>query len=118
MPRFRRPARSLYRASPLRLHALVESIPAEVRAMLAVFCCRRSHLASLGLAVASTCERDDLIKFGGELGALVFVQSRQVPPVMSDKRRKVTLSRLSADRNTVSGATMVTPASLREEHGK
>jgi hypothetical protein len=108
----------LYRASPLGLHVLVESIPVEVRAMLAVFCCRRSHLASLGLAVASTCERDDLIKFGGELGALVFVQSRQVPPVISDKRRKVTLSPLSADRNTLSGATMVTPASLPEEHGK
>ena len=85
----------LYRASPLGLHALVESVPAEVRAMLSVFCCRRTHLASLGLAIASTCERDQLIKSGGELGALIFVQSREVPPVIAERRRKVTLSRNS-----------------------
>jgi hypothetical protein len=85
----------LYRASPMGLHALVESVPADVRAMLAIFCCRRTHLATLGLAVASTCERDDLMMAGGELGALIFVRSRQVPPVISERRRKVTLSRSS-----------------------
>jgi hypothetical protein len=81
----------LYRASPLALHALVESVPAEVRAMLAVFCCRRTHLASLGLAIASTCDRDQLIQSGGELGALIFVQSREVPRAILERRRKVSL---------------------------
>jgi hypothetical protein len=87
---------NLYRASPTSLHALIESVPAEVRAMLAIFCSRRTHLASLGLAIASTCERDELMKSGGEQGALVFAQSRQIPPLISQKRRKVTLPRSSA----------------------
>jgi hypothetical protein len=83
----------LYRASPEGLHALVESVPAEVRALLAVFCSRRAHLATLGLAIASTCEREQLVKSGGELGAHIFAQSRQGPPVIAEGRRKVTLTR-------------------------
>jgi len=82
----------LYRASPEGLHALVESVPAQVRGMLAVYCSRRTHLATLGLAIASTCERNELIKSGGEFGAVLFAQSRQAPPHTPEKRRKVTLS--------------------------
>src|SRR3954451_21732305 len=82
----------LYRASPEGLHALVESVPAQVRAMLAVYCSRRTHLATLGLAIASTCERNELIRSGGQLGAAIFVQSRTIPHVAPEKRRKVTLS--------------------------
>ena len=82
----------LYRASPEGLHALVESVPAQVRAMLALYCSRRTHLATLGLAIASTCERNELIKSGGQLGAFIFVQSREALPVAPEKRRKVTLS--------------------------
>ena len=82
----------LYRASPEGLHALVESVPAPVRAMLAVYCSRRAHLAVLGLAVASTCERSELVNSGGQLGAAIFVQSRQALHVAPEKRRKVTLS--------------------------
>jgi len=85
----------LYRASPAGLHALVETVPAEVRAMLAIFCSRRAHLASLGLAIASTCERNQLTRSGGEWGALIFAQSREVPAVIPERRRKVTLSRSS-----------------------
>src|SRR5215210_6259959 len=85
----------LYRASPMGLHALVESVPPGVRAMLAVFCSRRAHLASLGLAIASTCERRELIKSGGELGAVIFAQSREASPVIPEKRRGVTLPRSS-----------------------
>src|SRR3954466_5988688 len=83
----------LYRASPGGLHALVESVPAEVRAMLAIFCSRRAHLASLGLAIASTCERDQLMRSGVDLGAVIFLPSRQVPPLIAASRGKVTLSR-------------------------
>ena|ERR1043166_496328 len=82
----------LYRASPEGLHALVESIPSRTRAMLALYCYRRSHLSSLALAIASTCERGDMIAAGGQLGAVVFEQSRLAPKVPEEKRRKVTLS--------------------------
>ena len=82
----------LYRASPQGLHALVETIPSQVRAMLAVYCSRRSHLASLGLAIASTCERGEMIRSGGEFGAVIFAQSREAPAATQEKRRKVTLS--------------------------
>ena len=81
----------LYRASPEGLHSLVESIPAQVRATLAIFCSRRSHLASLGLALASTCERNELIKSGGQFGASIFADYRQAPFVAVEKRRKITL---------------------------
>lgn len=51
----------LYHASPLGLHALVDTVPAKTRALLAHYCYRRSHLFELGLAIASTCDRRDLI---------------------------------------------------------
>ena len=82
----------LYRASPAGLHALVDSIPPGTRALLALYCYRRSHLSGLALAIASTCERSDMIGAGGALGAAVFEQSRQAPKAVEEKRRKVTLS--------------------------
>jgi len=45
----------LYRSSPQGLHALVETVAPRVRAMLALYCYRRSHLSQLALAIASTC---------------------------------------------------------------
>ena len=84
---------TLYRASPHGLAALVESISPTVRAMLAIYCYRRSHLMGLGLAIASTCQRIDLLTVGRELGNAVFEQSRQAPDIVPEKRRKVTLSR-------------------------
>jgi hypothetical protein len=86
----------LYRASPEGLHALVESIAPQVRAMLAIYCARRSHMASLALAIASTCERGELVGAGHEFGAALFAQSRQAPTVVPGKRRKVTLATASA----------------------
>jgi hypothetical protein len=82
----------LYRASPQGLHALVDSIPPKTRALLALYCYRRSHLSSLALAIASTCEKNEMIGAGGQLGAAVFEQSRQAPKDAPEKRRKVTLS--------------------------
>ena len=86
----------LYRASPEGLHALVETIPANVRAMLALYCYKRAHLSALALAVASTCERAELVTAGGELGSVIFAQSRKAPETVREKRRKVTLSTGSA----------------------
>ncbi len=86
----------LYRSSPEGLHALVETIPANVRAMLALYCYRRTHLSDLAIAVASTCERQELVLAGGELGSVVFDQSRKAPELAREKRRKITLASGSA----------------------
>ena len=45
----------LYRANKLGLPVLVATVPPHLRAMLALFCYRRSHLHSLGLAIAASC---------------------------------------------------------------
>ena len=45
----------LYRANEHGLARLVESVSSEVRAKLALFCYRRSHLHSLALAIACHC---------------------------------------------------------------
>ena len=59
----------LYRASPEGLAALIKTVPAETRAMLAVYCYRRAHLQALGLTIAETCSEHDLQRFGGRMGA-------------------------------------------------
>ena len=45
----------MYRASESGLAKLVDSVSSDVRAMLALFCYRRSHLHSLALAIAASC---------------------------------------------------------------
>jgi hypothetical protein len=42
-----------------------------------VYCYRRAHLASIGLAIAATCEKDDLAAVGGNAGAALFDRSRE-----------------------------------------
>jgi hypothetical protein len=87
---------SLYRASPQGLPELVLSVPAETRAMLALFCYRRSHMQDLALAIASTCEVRDLVRWGGALGSAIYAMAQQSvrgpPPAEATGRRKVTLS--------------------------
>jgi hypothetical protein len=87
----------LYSASKLGLPALVASVPPTVRATLALFCYHRSHLHSLGLAIAASCDEDDLVRFGGRVGAALFTRSREAPPPQplashQANRRKITLS--------------------------
>jgi len=87
---------SLYRANPQGLPELVLSVPAETRAMLALFCYRRSHMQELALAIASTCELRDLVQWGGALGSAIYAMARQSvsKPAITESagRRKVTLS--------------------------
>jgi hypothetical protein len=59
----------LYRSSPEGVAALIMTVPAQTRAMLADYCYRRAHLQSLGLAIAKTCSEHDLQRFGGRMGA-------------------------------------------------
>jgi hypothetical protein len=87
---------SLYRSSAQGLPELVLSVPAETRAMLALFCYRRSHMQELALAIASTCELRDLVQWGGTLGSTIHAMARQTAskPAVTEAsgRRKVTLS--------------------------
>ena len=86
----------LYRASPQGLPDLVASVPGETRAMLALFCYKRSHLHDMAIAIASSCERRDLIEWGGALGSALYSMSRQAGPVApaaeTSNRRRITLS--------------------------
>jgi hypothetical protein len=62
----------------------------------ALFCYRRSHLHSIGLAIAASCDKDSLVWAGGSVGAFVFACSREASPreVQSARadRRKITLA--------------------------
>jgi hypothetical protein len=87
----------LYRASEHGLPKLVESVSPEVRAMLALFCYRRSHLHALAMAIATSCSERDLIKLGGRVGSTLYALSREpaarVAAVSSSNGRKpITLS--------------------------
>jgi hypothetical protein len=87
----------LYRASEHGLPQLVESVSPEVRAMLALFCYRRSHLHALAMAIAGSCSERDLIQLGGRVGSTLYALSREpaarVAAVSSGNGRKpITLS--------------------------
>jgi hypothetical protein len=64
----------LYRASAHGLNELIATVSPTARALLAVYCYRRAHLASIGLAIAATCEKDDLTSLGGNVGTILFEQ--------------------------------------------
>ena len=88
---------SLYRASKHGLPELIATVTPDVRAALALYCYRRGHLKSIGLAIASTCDIYDLETAGGAAGAALFARSREVtpaPPVASQyvARQKITLA--------------------------
>jgi hypothetical protein len=82
----------LYQSNPGGLAMLVLTIPAQTRAILALYCFKRVHLKSIAFALAVTCDKDDLIIHGGDFGADLYERARRVPPVV-EQRRKITLSR-------------------------
>jgi hypothetical protein len=87
----------LYSASRLGLPVLVATVPPNTRAMLALFCYRRSHLYELGLVIAASCNEDDLVQCGARLGEALFAKSREAPKLLpvaskSPHRRKITLA--------------------------
>jgi hypothetical protein len=71
---------SLYRASKEGLPALIATVSPDVRAALASYCYRRGHLQGIGLAIASTCDEHDLVRWGGTAGAALFARSREAAP--------------------------------------
>ncbi|MGB8401800.1 hypothetical protein [Bradyrhizobium sp.] len=87
----------MYRASAGGLPVLVESVSSDVRAMLALFCYRRSHLHSLALAIAASCSERELIHFGGRVGSALYALSREPAARASSlsfygNRKPITLS--------------------------
>ncbi|MGQ0684920.1 hypothetical protein [Bradyrhizobium sp.] len=87
----------MYRASEHGLPKLVESVSPEVRAMLALFCYRRSHLHQLALAIAASCSERELIEIGGRVGSTLYALSREPAArtsasTSSGNRKPITLS--------------------------
>jgi hypothetical protein len=88
----------MYRANENGLPVLVESVSSEVRAMLALFCYRRSHLHSLAFSIAASCSERDLILLGGRVGSALYALSRQAsttrsrPSASYGNRKPITLS--------------------------
>ena len=87
----------MYRANENGLPQLVESVSSDVRAMLALFCYRRSHLHSLALSIAATCSERELIHLGGRVGSTLYALSREAPatrsaPSSHGGRKPITLS--------------------------
>lgn len=85
----------LYRSNENGLPSLVDTVSPEIRAMLALYCYRRSHLHALGVAIAASCGERDLQQWGGRAGATLFAISRQAPaarPAPAAHRKSITLS--------------------------
>src|ERR1700753_1625904 len=87
----------MYRANENGLAQLVESVSSEVRAMLALFCYRRSHLHALALSIASSCSERELVNFGGRGGTTLYTlprapAGRSAPSSPYGNRKPITLS--------------------------
>ena len=86
----------MYRASEHGLPQLVASVSPDVRAMLALFCYRRSHLYALALTIAASCSEQDLVQVGGRVGSTLYGLSRepaaQTSPALQGGRKPITLS--------------------------
>jgi hypothetical protein len=83
----------MYRASAHGLSELIATVSPTARVLLAVYCYRRVHLASIGLAIAATCDEEDLTHLGGNIGAVLFERARE-----ASNRRPLTPTRPTRDR--------------------
>ena len=86
----------LYRASSHGLVDLVATLNPTTRAMLALYCYRRAHLRSIGLAIAVSCDQAELEYLSGHAGTVLFEKAREAPreALLSHdrERQKITLS--------------------------
>src|SRR5258708_8103889 len=87
----------MYRANEHGLARLVESVSSDVRAMLALFCYRRSHLHTLALSIAATCSERELIELGGRVASTLYALSgkpspHSAPSSSYGNRKPITLS--------------------------
>ena len=82
---------------PEALTEILAAIPLQTRANLALYCYGRSHLRAVGLAVAATCDRSDLVQIGALVGDAVFHRAQAAPEgAISEphyvSRKRVTLA--------------------------
>ena len=86
----------LCRANDVFVPGFVYSLAPDIRASLALFCYRRAHLHSMGLAIAASCDEDSLVWAGGSVGAFVFACSREASSRVARSsradRKKITLA--------------------------
>ena len=89
----------LYRSHPQGLADIIETVPSDARAALALYCFRRAHLNSIGLAIAASCDQH-LFRQSGTAGADLFAKSRSPDVVAKEgfysQRRKVTVATTSS----------------------
>ena len=83
---------ALYRSDKQGIAELVATVAPNVRVLLALFCYPRSHLHTMGLAIAATCEEDDLVRRGGRVGAVLYGQQLGSVPSHAAERRRITLA--------------------------
>ena len=88
---------ALYRTDKNGIPALLATLTPYDRASLALFCYPRSHLHELGIAIAASCEENDLVSIGGRVGAILHSISRDTPqaarsPTHAVERRRITLA--------------------------
>ncbi|AWN43704.1 hypothetical protein U8607_11565 [Methylobacterium durans] len=69
----------VYRADEYDLPEILARIPPLTRAKLAAYLYGKSHMHQLGLTVARACERDDLVRAAGEIGAVIHGQAHLKP---------------------------------------
>ncbi|MCJ2060052.1 hypothetical protein MKL09_26395 [Methylobacterium sp. J-048] len=85
----------VYRADEFDLPMILEQIPPLKRAQLAAYLYGKSHMHKLGLKVARSCDRDDLIRVAGEIGSVIHGQAHLKPakpvPVAAPELRAKTL---------------------------
>ena len=87
---------SLYDAAKRGLPVPVGEVPPERRSSVALFCYRRSHLEGAALAVAATCDEEDLVDIGGPLGRTLFLKSRNfASPVKNESTNSLSALALS-----------------------
>jgi hypothetical protein len=88
---------ALYHAGTGALDELILSIPSAVRARLALYCYRRSHLQTVGITIAASCGELDLLSSGGNAGAALYGLAHRSPVerVLShyQGRKKISLSK-------------------------
>jgi hypothetical protein len=87
---------SLYDAAKRGLPVPVGEVPPERRSSVALFCYRRSHLEGAALAVAATCDEEDLVDVGGALGRTLFLRSRSIrSPAKNESLNRLSVLALS-----------------------
>jgi hypothetical protein len=80
----------LYNASDSDIAGIMANFSSRQRAHLAMFFYRKAHLERIGLRIAASCERADLIEaWGVQAGDALFVQAhdrRAQPDPLSNRR--------------------------------